>query len=167
MKTCPRCQTELQELPIDHLNVDMCPKCEGSFWENQEDELGQMMRTEDNLSRVEASQLAPILLKDKTEGIDLEAPAKCPVCGVVMDRYQYFLVSDIWLDRCEEHGVWLDDGELKAIVDFYLKDKNLAIDPATNAQLMAQLKAISDKNKPERGFSAWMGNMLARVLGFE
>jgi Zn-finger nucleic acid-binding protein len=167
MKTCPRCQTELQELPLGHLNVDMCPKCEGSFWENQEDELGQVMRLEDNISRVEASELAPILLKDKTVGMDLEAPAKCPVCSNVMDRYQYFMVSDIWLDRCEEHGVWLDDGELRGIVDFYLQDRNVVLNPEADAQLMATLKEIADKNKPERGFTAWMGGLMARIFGFE
>lgn len=167
MKTCPRCQTELKELPLGHLNVDMCPQCEGSFWENQEDELAQVLRTEDNIERVQASELAPILLKDKTAGMDLEAPARCPVCSKEMDRYQYFLVSDVWLDRCEEHGVWLDDGELRAIVDFYLKDRDVELDPEANAKLMAQLQEIADKNKPARGFSAWMGGLFARMLGFE
>lgn len=167
MKTCPRCQTALKEFPLGHLQIDMCPTCEGSWWENEEDELGQVMRMDQPVARVNDSELAPILLQDKTEGMALDAPANCPVCGKVMDRYKYFLTSDIWLDRCEEHGVWLDDGELKAMVDFYVKDRNLELDPATSAKLMAQLKEISDRNKPERGFSAWMGGMMARLLGLD
>jgi Zn-finger nucleic acid-binding protein len=40
----------------------------------------------------------------------------CPKCGAAMGRMP--LPSGVEIDVCEDHGVWLDVGELERIVQF-------------------------------------------------
>ncbi len=43
---------------------------------------------------------------------------RCPICGEVMHRRNYGAVSGVIVDVCKEHGVWFDEGELEAILDW-------------------------------------------------
>jgi len=42
----------------------------------------------------------------------------CPVCGKLMNRINYGTRSGVVIDRCREHGVWLDAGELKRLLEW-------------------------------------------------
>jgi Zn-finger nucleic acid-binding protein len=42
----------------------------------------------------------------------------CPVCGKLMNRVNYGSKSGVVVDRCREHGVWLDAGELKRLFEW-------------------------------------------------
>ena len=39
---------------------------------------------------------------------------ECPVCK---DRMEHKKIEEAWVDVCENHGVWLDKGEIEAIMD--------------------------------------------------
>jgi Zn-finger nucleic acid-binding protein len=54
----------------------------------------------------------------------------CPVCGKAMELEEH---HDVHLDWCREHGVWLDNGELEAIVN------NLRTDPLYLGQVATRL----------------------------
>ena len=113
---CPRCQTELKQIRFPELNVasvHMCPNCEGG-WYPRED-LETLANTDKDT--IKQSDLAPVLVADKLELIDLDAKVNCPECGQEMRRYSYLLASDTELDRCDEHGIWLDDGELGIVLE--------------------------------------------------
>lgn len=43
-----------------------------------------------------------------------DEPRLCPVCG---ERMTFFKQFDIVMDVCEEHGVWLDQGELATLLE--------------------------------------------------
>ena len=43
---------------------------------------------------------------------------RCPVCGEFMSRRNYARRSGVIVDECREHGLWLDDGELRRISAF-------------------------------------------------
>lgn len=114
---CPRCLTELNEVeareeglaPIGHL----CPKCEG-VW------IGT--GTLDALSRLpmdglDQSSFKPTLEPDHPD-VDLSKPVDCPVCHKKLDRYIFCADSGVVVDRCLEHGLWLDDGELGQVLKY-------------------------------------------------
>ena len=42
-------------------------------------------------------------------------PAPCPKCGSIMQRAHYDSSVHLIIDRCLEHGVWLDTGEIKKV----------------------------------------------------
>lgn len=39
---------------------------------------------------------------------------ECPVCK---SRMKHEKVESVWADICEEHGVWLDKGEVESIME--------------------------------------------------
>jgi hypothetical protein len=44
------------------------------------------------------------------------SPVKmCPVCGVEMDKRA--VASTVEVDFCQAHGIWLDRGELEALLE--------------------------------------------------
>lgn len=43
-----------------------------------------------------------------------DEPRLCPVCG---ERMAFFKQFDIVMDVCEDHGVWLDQGELATLLE--------------------------------------------------
>jgi Zn-finger nucleic acid-binding protein len=51
------------------------------------------------------------------QGAEGEA-VSCPVCSVEMKRKQYRTNCPVQIDECDEHGVWLDTGEIKDLQVF-------------------------------------------------
>lgn len=43
---------------------------------------------------------------------------KCPVCAKLMNRVNFGTKSGVIVDRCKEHGVWLDGGELRHLFEW-------------------------------------------------
>ena len=158
MKPCPRCQTELARQPMGPLRIDMCPSCEGSWWEAEE--LSRVLSLEEPLEFLEGSALEPILVADKTLALDLTQPAPCPVCQVVMERYRYQLVSDVVVDRCPQHGLWLDDGELSGIVDYYRGSR----DPERQSRLQKVLEELAECHEREPQLGNWLQKALSQVF---
>ncbi|HPH69909.1 MAG TPA: hypothetical protein PLF40_29365 [Kofleriaceae bacterium] len=44
--------------------------------------------------------------------------AKCPQCATLMNRTQFARGAKIIIDLCLLHGVWFDQGELTAMIEF-------------------------------------------------
>lgn len=42
----------------------------------------------------------------------------CPRCGELMARRNFGRTSGILVDTCKKHGIWLDRGELRRVVDY-------------------------------------------------
>lgn len=43
---------------------------------------------------------------------------KCPVCNEFMRRTNFGSRSGVIVDKCRDHGVWLDGGELKRLMNW-------------------------------------------------
>jgi len=107
---CPRCQTGLNPgLP----HTALCPDCHG-LWVDR-GALTDLVRQD--LEVLEASPLAPTLHDDHLQ-ISRAPLLNCPVCSNPLIRHIYCADSGIEVDRCRDHGVWLDDGELAQAIDF-------------------------------------------------
>lgn len=114
---CPRkCEAELQPVKFAELGgaeVYLCPQCEGGWYPH-----GSLTAVgQSTPEAIEGSDLGVSLVGDKLENVDLDADVECPVCSQVMNRFSYTLAPKVKIDECFEHGTWLDDGELGAIVD--------------------------------------------------
>jgi Zn-finger nucleic acid-binding protein len=108
---CPRCKLTLKPVRYEAVEADVCDACWG-FW-------------------LDVGELEAVLLdremkfsKEETEAIlDLHsasqkgptAPAPCPRCTKTMKRVHYDALVHLVIDRCDDHGVWLDGGEIKKV----------------------------------------------------
>ncbi|HQR44515.1 MAG TPA: zinc ribbon domain-containing protein [Thermoanaerobaculia bacterium] len=113
-KLCPECRVPLVGRKTGVLGYAECARCGGLFLSNEV------------FDRVVEGADA----RATTRALDGEAPPgpeklpkrfhyrKCPFCPGLMTRRNYGAGSGVILDLCGKHGVFLDRGELTAIVDF-------------------------------------------------
>jgi Zn-finger nucleic acid-binding protein len=108
---CPRCKLPLETVDYEGVETDMCPSCWG-FWLDS-GELESVLRKKD-LHFSEEERQTILDLKSASDA-GPTAPAPCPKCGHVMKRFHYDEIVHLVIDRCEDHGIWLDTGEIKKV----------------------------------------------------
>ena len=89
------------------VEIDYCPECKGIWFDAGELELllgnapeaGQLFERMDHKSKVK------------------EKKRKCPVCAKKMNKVSCGPEQNIIIDKCRlNHGIWLDHGELDALL---------------------------------------------------
>lgn len=98
-RACPRDREPLREHHADRVNVDVCPKCHGTFLDGIE------------LHRVLGdTELALELARMQGK---VQEDLRCPACGATMSLNT---LDGITLDHCRAClGVWLDHGEMERL----------------------------------------------------
>ncbi len=111
---CCRCREEMLVVEYAQIEIDYCADC-GIWLDSGELELILEEAGEEGPVNKEASPPPAGRHDDK--------PVKCPVCRRKMNKEPYDeLVSSI-VDRCPNgHGIWLDRGELREIVETRVSD---------------------------------------------
>lgn len=128
---CPLCKIKLEKVVLSGVEVDYCPKCLGTFFE--EEELRWAKDEKDrNLRWLDID-----LWKDQEKFKIAPLQKLCPWCRLPLYETNYgdspvrqaqgdaerIEASDIKVDVCNIcHGIWLDRGEFKKIIQ-YLKKK--------------------------------------------
>lgn len=108
---CPACSSELSQIKVGDLVVDVCNEsCGGIWFDNRE------------LQRVDEAtelDLQPYLdiRHDLSVEIDFQARRNCPRCtSVILMRHGYAGHREVQVDSCANcGGIWLDYGELAQI----------------------------------------------------
>jgi Zn-finger nucleic acid-binding protein len=111
---CPRCRVQLTVIAFSRAGAEQCTTCSG-LWFVPED-FEQLCaeadeRAVDGGARPQMPKLAP-------EPGEMYPP--CAQCNQRMTRQNFAPNSGVILNRCRPHGVWLDKGELRQVVDFIL-----------------------------------------------
>ena len=102
--TCPRDGTPLVTEDVYGVAADRCGQCRGLWLD--EPELGE-------LESVRAHEDARRGMVDYAQR---PSELACPVCGQPMTAFNY-RAHNLELERCEEHGYWLDAGEDRRVLD--------------------------------------------------
>ena len=128
---CPRCHdVRLSPFALGPVALHVCGRCKGSFLPAAEwDAL---------LETFAGEHLPDVLLPDETgpgsaplqpyrdvmveqagtrATDDLAQPVRCPTCEDDMERLEFAGISGITIDVCRSHGVWLDAGEIEAVIE--------------------------------------------------
>ncbi len=113
---CPIDQIEMKKAVFYNTEVDYCPQCLGVWF--SEDELRQAKDQKDpSLQWLDVD-----LWEDKTKFQVGKTAKVCPIDFVPLYQIQYN-GSETKVDLCDTcHGIWLNRGEFKKIID-YLKTK--------------------------------------------
>jgi Zn-finger nucleic acid-binding protein len=117
-RTCPRCTIKLKTIDLNingRYLVERCDECFGLFFDPNELET-LLEATVTNVFSIDRRQLDSInSLKKNDYSVSY---IKCPVCGTIMNRVNFGVKSGVIIDRCREHGVWLDGGELRHLFEW-------------------------------------------------
>jgi uncharacterized protein len=103
---CPACRTPLIVVEREGIEVDCCPTCRGIWFDEGELELlGESAGVTMSPSSLFAAGGRP-------------GRRRCPRCSVRMELLDAAELQgrSVEVDRCPEHGLWLDRGELGRIL---------------------------------------------------
>jgi len=118
-RTCPTCNIPLQTQRVSNFKniyIDKCDECHGMFLDFGEIE--SILREEiqksgfKDISKLKEIQNNPLA---KDGAIRYK---NCPECQKKMLRINYQKRSGVIIDKCSEHGFWLDGGELRQIMEW-------------------------------------------------
>jgi len=124
MHACPISGVELTQETLHGITVETSPH---GLWLDK-GELYQVTEAE----RHEGPEwmFADLFRREQTPPVDEDRVLKCPVCGEAMESVEH---HEVYIDWCREHGVWLDNGELEAMIN------NLRLDPLFLGKIATRL----------------------------
>ncbi len=118
-RLCPTCNIPLQTIDLEldgPFLIERCQQCFGLFFDPGEIET--LLKSA--VSNV--FQVNPILLTNiNKERFSNKQPVryiKCPVCQEFMQRVNFGHRSGVVIDRCQKHGIWLDNGEISHLMEW-------------------------------------------------
>lgn len=109
MPACPVCATDMTQETRAGVPVDVCPT--HGIWLDKKE---LMLITEAERHEKGDFVWADLFRKEASPPRDPERSLSCPHCGELMKTELY---KEVEMDWCAEHGVWLDNGELEAILN--------------------------------------------------
>jgi len=117
-RPCPRCGIAMRTIDLKiggKFLVDRCERCFGLFFDPGE--LDAVLEAEvTNVFEINRSRLQGLDGSERRE--EQVRYVKCPICGKMMNRESYGIKSGVVIDRCRDHGVWLDAGELRSLFEW-------------------------------------------------
>ena len=137
-RICPTCNEPMKtiDLKIDgKFFIERCDECMGIFFDPGELE-ALLQKKVANVFAIDYKRLEALKV-DLYKNRSAVQYRKCPVCRQIMQRLNYKEYSGIIVDRCRNHGIWLDGGELK----------NLMLWKKAGGELLAQNKSVEKQKQ--------------------
>ncbi len=102
---CPVCREPLVVAEREGIELDACPWCRGLWFDAGElallaEKLGRRLSTDSG------APAAP----------GAEKPRECPRCDRPMEKVALGTSPRVLIDRCPDHGLWFDHGELGTLM---------------------------------------------------
>ncbi|MEE8471040.1 MAG: zf-TFIIB domain-containing protein [Dehalococcoidia bacterium] len=132
---CPRCGAELMVEQYKGIEVDLCPSCKGMWLDYGE--LEELEDTAFDVDKVKGSLMFRSFRGDLV----------CPKCQRPMEFFNY-RAYNLELDFCDQgHGVWLDTGEEKRVLELMEKrGKDLHRKKKAEAEWSGFVKGLKSKS---------------------
>ncbi|MGZ8137391.1 MAG: TFIIB-type zinc ribbon-containing protein [Methylococcaceae bacterium] len=140
-RRCPHCEKSLETVDLnlgDAFLIERCKDCFGLFFDPGQVEV-LLESAVANVFDINLQHLDNIN-KDRFQGNKPVKYVKCPVCQVLMNRNAYGYRSGVIIDRCKNHGVWLDSGEITHLLEW----------KKAGGQLLQERRAQPAPKKPVR-----------------
>lgn len=154
-RICPRCAISLKtiDLQIDgRFLIERCQKCLGLFFDPGELE-ALLQATVSNVFAINRGRLNIINASMRTSDYTVSY-IKCPVCTKLMNRVNFGAKSGVVVNRCKDHGVWLDGGELRHLFE-WMKAGGKLLDQERTEQLKRD--EAEQEQERRRALPAWHG----------
>jgi Zn-finger nucleic acid-binding protein len=125
-RVCPRCYIPLQTVDMrlgKKFLIERCERCLGLFFDLGELE-AFLAQAVTNVHAIDPQRLGEVENVKRSH----EYPVTyidCPVCRRLMNRVNIGSRSGVIADQCRDHGLWLDGGELRQIMEWMKAGGNL------------------------------------------
>jgi len=145
-RVCPRCHIPLQTVDLRLENkflIERCERCLGLFFDPGELE-AFLEKAVTNVHAIDSQRLNEVQSVKRRH----EYPVTyidCPVCRRLMNRINFGSRSGVIADQCRDHGIWLDGGELRQIME-WMKAGGKLVQKEKELE-MARLELEQEKKK--------------------
>jgi Zn-finger nucleic acid-binding protein len=164
--SCPKCKVLMEIVLVEGAEIDVCPKCEGIWVDRMEEkavlEMKPAVFTVDDLRNLRNIYTSPY----KREDIKYY---KCPRCMKYMWRKNYMHHSGIVVDKCRDHGIFFDKGELEKAIEFIkaggVEYEKLKISEKGIRETQAKLTREISRVETTMNRLHWTGRFLS-MIGF-
>ena len=140
-RLCPLCSVPMRTIDLKiqgKFYIERCDTCLGLFFDPGELEvlLKVSVKNVYHINRKKLDSINAVMgcQKRKTTYV------KCPECGKLMNRVNFGVRSGVVVDKCTEHGIWLDGGELRHLFEWM----------KAGGQLLAQEREAELEKEKER-----------------
>jgi len=119
-RICPHCSQPLCAVHLqarETFTVDRCDQCLGIFFDLGELEV-LLDKSVANVHRIDHERLETLIEKESRVAARPVRYIKCPVCRAHMNRRKYGSRTQVIVDACKDHGLWLDGGELSQLLQW-------------------------------------------------
>ena len=128
---CPRCAFETDVVRLASVELDLCRKCRGLWFDSAE-----LRSFGDALSDSALNRQVLELMRElgsRSSRAGESAYIACPICQSEMSRTNYARISGIILHRCLPHGSWADHDAALRLIELMANDGD------------ARLRALEDE----------------------
>ena len=149
-RICPVCAVHLKtiDLGVDgKFFIERCIECLGLFFDPGELE-ALLEYTVKNVFEINRSRLTQFNLTGQSSG-RVATYVKCPVCSKMMNRINFGARSGVVIDRCKDHGVWLDAGELRQLCE-WMKLGGKLLDKEKTEELKKEEIIFAERKRQSR-----------------
>ncbi|MCP4707361.1 MAG: rhomboid family intramembrane serine protease [Planctomycetes bacterium] len=124
---CPVCKVPLRKVRSRSLEIDMCPRCKGKWYDDGE--FTEYVRALSESGVVEAERSRLFVRREVRRACkSQEGTRYCPSCQIVMKKFNYAYDSNVFLDKCMAcRGMWADKGESSQVA------AHMKVDPRAKA----------------------------------
>jgi Zn-finger nucleic acid-binding protein len=146
-RICPRCSISLKTIDLKmngRFLIERCDGCLGLFFDPGELE-AVLEASVSNVFEINRSQLGQLNRAGSGDALPV-AYIKCPVCSQIMNRVNFGARSGVVVDRCREHGIWLDGGELRRLCE-WMKAGGKLLDQERQEQLKKEQATAAKKRQ--------------------
>jgi Zn-finger nucleic acid-binding protein len=169
---CPVCDVLMPPRQVGGVGLNECPGCNG-LWvpgESFDVLVGRAIE-----ARRGASPEQRLTHKPRVQGANPVSQRvlyrKCPECQAFMQRRNFQRSSGVIIDRCHEHGTWLDADELEQIAGFILSGgtpaPTLNVPSPAEQRAAAAFAAATARRRPARsGWEHRDGTVVGSFLDF-
>lgn len=151
-RICPRCDKPLQSIDLKlegKFLIERCTDCLGLFFDPNELET-LLDKSVSKVFNVDFKQLENINKLRRTRDYPVTY-IKCPICRKLMQRHNFGTQSGVIVDKCKEHGIWLDGGELKQLMD-WIKAGGKILQQETQLEIERKKRLEAERKLHEKFF---------------
>jgi len=155
---CPACGTQMVEEDFGGVRIDFCRNGCKSVWFDCF-ELQRLDETHEGCGRILDEALAAPRMPD-----DWRDQLQCPSCNIPMTAHRHKRAQSVTVDECYKcGGFFLDAGELKAIRENFMSDRELHDYLDTLKEQVPEFPGT--ENAPHRAHRRGAFDRLAGLLG--
>jgi Zn-finger nucleic acid-binding protein len=157
-RSCPRCDIALKTIDLKvngQFLIERCDTCLGLFFDPGE--LEALLEAEvANVFAIDRSGLEVVNNERSPDHFGISY-IKCPVCTKLMNRVNFGVKSGVIVDRCKEHGAWLDGGELRQLFEWMKLGGKLLEQERQEELRTEELKLDREKRDNSAGYGNYSG----------